>query len=275
MSHGGGGHASELYPEDQVLVVGAILSIVGIYIAHFASQAGYPQISMLLGGFLAAAATVAGANTTRKVAAYGLGTGVPSIGMVSLGMGTISALAGVLLASALIKNFGLPHEVIYSIPIIVVVVSVVLGYIVGRLTVNPIGMKIPIMVQSMTKLSLMGALSIMGFCVAYAGGFSPDVFINGAVKNGIIGLAFIAAGMAILHPFNACLGPNESHKRTLTLAVACGLLTWFVFSVAKLDVISSIASVILWAVVYRSFVKQSLNDACEVLYTPELPKKEM
>jgi len=275
MSHGGGGHASELYPEDQVLVVGAILSIVGIYIAHFASQGGYPQISMLLGGLLAAAATVAGANTTRKVAAYGLGTGVPSIGMVSLGMGTISALAGVLLASTLIKNFGLPSEVIYAIPIIVVVVSVVLGYIVGRLTVNPIGMKIPIMVQSMTKLSLMGALSIMGFCVAYAGGFSPDVFINGAVKNGIIGLAFIAAGMAILHPFNACLGPNESHKRTLTLAVACGLLTWFVFSVAKLDVISSIASVILWAVVYRSFVKQSLNDACEVLYTPELPKKEM
>ena len=275
MSHGGGGHAAELYPENQVLVIGAALSIVGMYIAHFASQSGYPQISMLLGGLLAAAATVAGANTTRKVAAYGLGTGVPSIGMVSLGMGTISALAGVLLAEALVSNFGLPAELTYAIPIIAAVVAIVLGFIVGKLTVKPIGMKIPIMVQSMTKLALMGALSIMGFCVAYAGGFSPDVFINGAVKNGIIGLAFIAAGMAILHPFNACLGPNESHKRTLTLAVACGLLTWFAFSVAKLDVISSVVSVILWAVVYKSFVKQSLNDACEVLYTPELPKKEM
>jgi tetrahydromethanopterin S-methyltransferase subunit C len=275
MSHGGGGHASELFPESQVLIIGAVLSIIGMYIAHFASQFGYPQLSMLLGGLLAAAATVAGANTTRKVAAYGLGTGVPSIGMVSLGMGTVSALAGVLMAKALISQFALPTAVIYAIPIIVTVVAIVLGFVVGKLTVKPIGMKIPIMVQSMTKLSLMGALSIMGFCVAYAGGFSPDVFMDGAIKNGIIGLAFIAAGMAILHPFNACLGPNESHKRTLTLAVACGLLTWFIFSVAKLDVISSIASIILWAVAYRSFVKQSLNDACEVLYTPELPKKEM
>jgi tetrahydromethanopterin S-methyltransferase subunit C len=270
MSHGGGGHAAELYPENQVLIFGAVLSIVGMYIAQFV-----PQLAMLVGGLLAAAATVAGANTTRRVAAYGLGTGVPSIGMVSLGMGTMSALAGVLLANAMVTQFGLPNSVIYAIPIIVAVVAIVLGFIVGKLTVKPIGMKIPIMVESMTKLALMGALSIMGFCVAFAGGFSPDVLIPGAIKNGIIGLAFIAAGMAILHPFNACLGPNESHKRTLLLAIACGLLTWFIFSVAKLDVISSIASVALWAVVYRSFVKQSLNDACDVLYTPELPKKEM
>jgi len=275
MSHGGGGHASDIFPENNVLIAGVVLSVVGMYIAQFATQYGYPQLSMLLGGFLAAAATIAGANTTRKVASYGLGTGVPSIGMVSLGMGTISALTGVLFGSALVSYFGLPHDVIYLIPIIAVVISIVLGYVVGKLTVNPIGMKIPIMVQSMTKLSLTGALAIMGFCVAYAGGFTQDVFMNGAVKNGIIGLAFIAAGMAILHPFNACLGPNESHKRTLTLAVACGLLTWFIFSVAKLDILSAVVAIILWAVVYRMFIKMSLNDACDVLYTPELPKKEL
>jgi len=53
---------------------------------------------------------VAGANTTRRVAAYGLGTGVPSIGMVSLGMGTMSTLAGVLLANAMVTQFGLPNS---------------------------------------------------------------------------------------------------------------------------------------------------------------------
>ena len=258
-----GGHASELYPGNQVLVAGIVLSIVGMYIAQFV-----PKIAMLIGGLLTVAATVAGANVTRKVAAYGLGTGVPSIGMISLGMGTIAALAGILLP----KVVGLPVEIT---PILTAVIAVVIGYIVGKLTVKPIGMKIPIMVQSMTKLSLMGALSILGFCVAYAGGFSPDVIMPGAIENGIIGLAFIAAGMAILHPFNACLGPNENHKRTLMLAVACGLLTWFVFSIASLDIISIVVSGILWAITYGLFVKQSLNDACDVLYTPELPKKEM
>ena len=38
MSHGGGGHAAELYPENQILAIGVVLSIVGMYIAHFASQ---------------------------------------------------------------------------------------------------------------------------------------------------------------------------------------------------------------------------------------------
>ncbi|WP_018153519.1 tetrahydromethanopterin S-methyltransferase subunit MtrC [Methanothermococcus thermolithotrophicus] len=263
MSHGGGGHAAELYPEEQVLAIGAIVSLVGIYIAHMV-----PQVAMLIGGLLAAAACVAGANTTRKVAAYGLGTGVPSIGMVSLGMGTISALAGVLLPPAI----GITE---LATPIVTAATAIVIGFIVGKLTVNPVGMKIPIMVQSMTKLSLMGALAILGFCTAFAGGFSADLIINGAVNNGIIGLAFITAGISILHPFNACLGPNESHKRTLMLAIACGLLTWFIFSIAKLDVISIVVSGIFWVVSYSLFVKQSLNDACDVLYTPELPKKEM
>ncbi|WP_292459599.1 tetrahydromethanopterin S-methyltransferase subunit MtrC [Methanothermococcus sp.] len=270
MSHGGGGHAAELYPENQILIVGVVLSIVGMYIAQF-----IPQLAMLVGGLLTVAATVAGANTTRRVAAYGLGTGVPSIGMLSLGMGTVAALSGVLLANGMVTQYGFSNVVLYLIPIFVAVIAIVLGFIVGKLTVKPIGMKIPIMVESMTKLALMGALSIMGFCVAFAGGFLPNVVIPGAVNNGIIGLAFIAAGMAILHPFNACLGPNESHKRTLLLAVACGLLTWFIFSVASLDVVSIIVSAVLWAIVYRLFVKQSLNDACDVLYIPELPKKEM
>jgi len=274
MSHGGGGHAAEKYPEMQLLAGATVLTIAGMYIAHFATQFGYGQFSMLIGGLLTVTATVAGANTTRKVAAYGLGTGVPSIGMAALGMGTLSALAGVLIPAVLVSQFGLPTEILYSVPILIAIVALILGAVVGKLTVNPIGMKIPIMVQSMTYLSLMGALSVAGFCVAFAGGFTSNIFIPGAVSNGIIGLAFITAGMAILHPFNACLGPNEDHTRTIKLAVACGLLTWFIFSVAKLDIISSVVSLVLWAIMYMAFVKQSLNDACDVLYTPELPKKD-
>ncbi|ABO34331.1 tetrahydromethanopterin S-methyltransferase, subunit C [Methanococcus maripaludis C5] len=262
MSHGGGGHAAELFPEDQVLAFGAVLSLVGIYIAHF-----FPSLAMLLGGLLAAGACVAGANTTRRVAAYGLGTGVPSIGMVSLGMGTISALAGVLIPSA----FGLP---VLVTPILAAVIAVVVGFIVGKLTQNPVGMKVPIIVSSMTKLSLMGALAILGFCTAFAGGFSADIIINGAINNGVIALAFIAAGMAILHPFNACIGPDESHKRTMTLAVACGFMAWLVFAIAKLDIVSTAVAAIFWFIAYGTFVKTSLADACEVKYVPELPKKE-
>ena len=269
MSHGGGGHAAELYPENQIIALGTLLAILGMYISQF-----FPQVSMLLGGLLASAATVAGANTTRKVAAYGLGTGVPSIGMLSLGMGIIAAVAGIFLVNALVKHFHVDPIVLYFIPIVGTIIAVILGYVVGRLTVNPIGMKIPIMVESMTKLSLMGALSILGFCSAYAGGFLPEIIIPGAIKNGVMALAFIAAGMDILHPFNACLGPDESHKRTLLLAVACGFLTWFIFAVARLEVISTVVSLVLWALAYREFIKQSLKDACAVYYTPELPKRE-
>jgi tetrahydromethanopterin S-methyltransferase subunit C len=262
MSHGGGGHAAELFPETQVLGIGLVLALIGMYIANF-----LPEYAMLIGGALTVPACVAGANTTRKVAAYGLGTGVPSIGMVSLGMGTISALAAVYLPVAL----GIDSM---ATPIIAVIVSLLIGAIVGKLTQNPVGMKVPIIVSSMIKLSLMGALSILGFCTAFAGGFSANVFIPGAIETGMIGLAFIAAGIAILHPFNACLGPNESHRRTMYLAIACGLLAWLVFAISKLDAISTVISAVLWVATYAMFVKMSLNDASDVLYTPELPKKE-
>lgn len=117
-------------------------------------------------------------------------------------------------------------------------------------------------------------MALLGFTVAYVGSLEPQKYIDYALNNGMMALAFIAAGMAILHPFNACLGPNESHKRTLTLAVACGFITWFVFSVVKLDIVSIIVSIILWAIVYVKFVKMSFKDACAVLHVPEIPKKE-
>ena len=264
MSHGGGGHAAELYPENQIFAAGIVLSLIGIYAAHFLSDFG---LSMLIGGLLVSSACVAGANTVRKVAAYGLGTGVPSIGMISLGMGTLAAVAGVLIP----KAFGIPYLVA---PILTLIIALIVGFIVGNLTVKPVGMKIPIMVRSMTYLSVAGALALLGFTTAYVGSLEPTAFVKGALNTGVMALAFITAGMAILHPFNACLGPNESHKRTLTLAVACGLITWFIFSVVKLDVISMVVSIILWAVVYVKFVKMSFKDACAVLYTPEIPKKE-
>ncbi|ENN96457.1 tetrahydromethanopterin S-methyltransferase subunit C [Methanocaldococcus villosus KIN24-T80] len=263
MAHGGGGHAAELYPEEQIFGIGIALALIGCYLAHFLSGYG---LSMLIGGLLVSASCVAGANTVRKVAAYGLGTGVPSIGMLSLGMGTVSAIAGVLIT----KSLNIPY---LAGPILALVISAIVGYIVGKLTVKPVGMKIPIMVRSMTFLSIAGAMALLGYSVAYAGSLDPNVFIN-ALNDGIMAIAFIASGMAILHPFNACLGPNESHKRTLTLAIACGLLTWFIFSVIKLDIVSVVVSIILWAIVYVKFVKMSFNDACCVLYIPEIPKKE-
>ena len=109
---------------------------------------------MLIGGLLVSAACVAGANTVRKVAAYGLGTGVPSIGMISLGMRTLAAVAGILIPKAL----GLPYLVA---PILTLILALVVGVIVGNLTVKPVGMKIPIMVRSMTYLSVAGALALL------------------------------------------------------------------------------------------------------------------
>ena len=46
------------------------------------------------GALGAICATIWGADAVRRVASYGLGTGVPSIGLLALGMGIVAALFG-------------------------------------------------------------------------------------------------------------------------------------------------------------------------------------
>jgi tetrahydromethanopterin S-methyltransferase subunit C len=45
-----------------------------------------------------------GAEAVRRVAKYGLGTGVPSIGQIAMGMGIIAAMFGLAIVKAVSQN---------------------------------------------------------------------------------------------------------------------------------------------------------------------------
>ena len=91
----------------------------------------------------------------------------------------------------------------------------------GYLANDVLNMKIPVMIQSLTKVAVVGALTLMGFAVLITGQLHvrgphhrvshavwcarhaqlPGRFIGGALTA----VAFLLGAIAIQHPFNACL----------------------------------------------------------------------
>ena len=174
-------------------------------------------VGSLLAAIGAVLAIVWGADAIRRVASYGLGTGVPSIGYMSLSVGVISALAGLSLATIL--KIGLLG------PIAGFVIAVIIGAIIAIVATKIVGMKIPIMLQCTIEIAGAACLSILGFAVAIAGSYDMMAIYEHVVATGFIAVLFIMCTMAIQHPFNACLGPNEDQVRTTRL-VPC-IHRWF------------------------------------------------
>ena len=82
----------------QLMVIGILGGLIGIYIASYLnSWTGTAWFSFIaaLGAILA---VYYGADAVRRVASYGLGTGVPSIAMLSFGAGQIAVLLGLAVA---------------------------------------------------------------------------------------------------------------------------------------------------------------------------------
>lgn len=71
---------------NHLLILGIIGGLVGIYLCNINDVIG-PVIA----GLGSVCATVWGANAIRSVASYGLGTGVPSIGYMTLSIGIIGS----------------------------------------------------------------------------------------------------------------------------------------------------------------------------------------
>ena len=121
---------------------------MGIYLGALIS----PLFSFF-GGIGAICAAIWGADAVRRVASYGLGTGVPSIGLLALGVGVVAAL------------FGLSVGGILG-PIVAFIVACIIGAVIGVLANRVIGMAIPVMEQTMTEIAGSGALLIIGLSVA-------------------------------------------------------------------------------------------------------------
>lgn len=280
MSAAGGGAPSAGIPQSRTIPLGIIGGLVGIYLAPYLG----PVAGSLVASLGAVAAIIWGADAIRRVASYGLGTGVPSIGYMSLAIGIVGGLAGI----AGVALFG--SSLALAGPIMGLIIAMIIGAIVALIGKKIIKMKIPVLVQCTAELAGASALSVIGFSVAIAapvaGLIGKSAISMGAIQpavisTGFIALLFILNTMTIQHPFNACLGPNEKQTRTLKLAVSTAFIEMAIIGLLALIVsgnswvaIVPIIGALGWLVSFRAFLGASIEDAASTRWSGMWPKEE-
>ena len=270
MSAGGSadGAAAGAVNSTHLLILGVVGGLIGIYLSGFLGE----TIGSLFGALGAVCAIVWGSDAIRRVASYGLGTGVPSIGYMSLSVGVISACTGISLAALL--NMPILG------PVAGLLVAVIIGAVISLIATKIVGMKIPIMVQCTIEIAAAAMISILGFSAAIAGTYEMAAIYENVVATGFIAVLFIMCTMAIQHPFNACLGPNEDQVRTLKCAASTAFLSMTLTGLMSVTTgglgwfIVFIVGLIGWIISFRAFVLASCNDAASTKWAGLWPKVE-
>ena len=259
-------------PHDKMLGIGVVGALVCLYIVYLNSLMS-TEVFAFFGGLAAVIALWWGTDSIKTLCSYGLGTGVPSAGMISLGSGVIAFLFATKLA-------GISPLLV---PIGCVIIAAIIGAILGFISDKVLNMNIPVMTRMIAELTIVGSLTMLGFTAMVSGSFIFTDLIAGSVSflgmevtsyaasvigGCVLATIFMLGAIAIQHPFNACLGPNESWDRTQMCALECGFLSMLVvaiMSVAFLSlfavVISFAISVILWGWSYSEYIKLSKRDA--------------
>jgi len=271
MSLGGAaGGAPSAWDPKKLRMYGLVGSIVGIYLGSILNTMLSTNVFSFIGAVAAIFAVVMGANAVRRVCAYGIGTGVPSIGMLALGMGIIAVMFGLSVAEAM--GFGLLG------PIITLVYAGIFGYIIGVIANKVIKFNIPVMEEGNADLSMAGALAILGWSFAISGTLGYADIVTDVLMSGYIAIIFIAGGLAILHPFNANLGPDEKQDRTLVNSLMVSGLAMVATGIAALSTQGLAAGLLqlvigfaLWFYFFKMYYKLVKRDAAAVVGTGLLP----
>ena len=271
MSLGGAaGGAPSAWDPKKLRMYGLVGSIVGIYLGSILNIMLSTNVFSFIGAVAAIFAVVMGANAVRRVCAYGIGTGVPSIGMLALGMGIIAVMFGLSVAEAM--GFGLLG------PIITLVYAGIFGYIIGVIANKVIKFNIPVMEEGNADLSMAGALAILGWSFAISGTLGYADIVTDVLMSGYIAIIFIAGGLAILHPFNANLGPDEKQDRTLVNSLMVSGLAMVATGIAALSTQGLAAGLLqlvigfaLWFYFFKMYYKLVKRDAAAVVGTGLLP----
>lgn len=271
MSVGGSaGGAPSAYEPKKIRMYGLVGSIVGIYLGSILNSALDTQVFSFIGAVAAIFAVVMGANSVRRICAYGIGTGVPSIGMLALGMGIIAVMFGLSVAETL--GFGMLG------PIITLIYAGAFGYIIGVIANKVIKFNIPVMEEGNADLSMAGALAILGWSFAISGTLGYEDIVTDVLMTGYIAIIFIAGGLAILHPFNANLGPDEKQDRTLVNAIMVGGLAMTATGIGALltqglseGLLQIIIGFAIWYYFFKMYYKLVKRDASAVVGTGLLP----
>ncbi|WP_292519400.1 tetrahydromethanopterin S-methyltransferase subunit MtrC [Methanoculleus sp.] len=255
-------------PHNQILIYGLVGSLVLIYLTYLNTITGTQYFSFF-GGLAAVAALLWGTDTIKHLCSYGLGTGVPSAGMIALGSGVLAALFG--------ATTGL------FAPIVTIIVAAIIGAVAGVMANNVVRMDIPVMIVSLIELAIVGAMTVLGLAAMACGtfefigmitgtitilGFAVQTYEASVIGGSIIAVIFMLGAIAIQHSFNACLGPGEQQDRTLMLAAECGFLSMitvaimsFAFIALLPALVSLVVSIIGWLYTYARYIALSKRDA--------------
>jgi len=255
-------------PHNQILIYGLVGSLVLIYLTYLNTITNTEYFSFF-GGLAAVVALLWGTDTIKHLCSYGLGTGVPSAGMIALGSGVVAALFGATTGIAA--------------PIVTIIIAAIIGAVAGVMANHVVRMDIPVMIVSLTELAIVGAMTVLGLSAMACGtfeflgmitgeiailGFAVPTYEFSLIGGSIIAVIFMLAAIAIQHSFNACLGPGEKQDRTLMLAAECGFLSMipiaiisFAFVAFLPALISLLVSIIGWIYTYVQYIALSKRDA--------------
>lgn len=255
--------------------IGIVGGLIGIFLAYFLNTTMNVTYFSFLGAAGAVLAIVWGADAVRRICKYGIGTGVPSIGMLAFGMGLLATLLGL--------KIGDYVNIVYVGPIAALILSLIQGAIIGYIANAVLKMKIPTMQIGMIFIAGAASLALMGFTTTVTGKFDFTTMITSIFNTGFIAPLFMIGALPMLHPFNACLGPDEDQRRTLTLAVEASLLSTIMFGIMSLAIfqnsmVSSLITIVLaligWIYAYLAYFKKVKESGTVILSTGLLPKKE-
>ena len=267
MSVAAGGGASKI-DKTKLMMYGLGGGVLGIYLAHVLNEVTGTDYFSFLAGLGVIAAIVMGADAVRRVCSYSIGTGVPSIGLMAMGMGLVAAMFGLSIGGV-------------AGPIIGIAVSMGFGYVVGLLTNKIIKMNIPVLEETLMTLGGAGAIVLIGLGVMISGVIDYRVIIGNVIDTGYIAIVFIIGSLAILHPFNANLGPDETQDRTLVHSISAGALAMFAVGIASLETIgvegfvSIFVAAVVWIVFFKKFFELVKRDSAGVKGTGLLPEGGM
>ncbi|HJK00771.1 MAG TPA: tetrahydromethanopterin S-methyltransferase subunit C [Methanocorpusculum sp.] len=259
-------------PHNKIMTIGLVLALVSLYIAVAGSYVGYDCLAFF-GGIAAIGSLIWGNSTIKRLCSYGIGTGVPSAGMLAFGSGVIAMLFATKLA--IFSPFIVPFAGLFF--------ALFVGLILGWISNSVLNMKIPVMTRSIAELAAVGCLAIMGLTVVAIGdlgfhqlttytlsilGLTVELHALSYIATGVISVSFMLGAIALQHPFNACLGPGEKQDRTNMLAIECGFLSMVVMAVISFAFVSFVAAwislifaLIGWYWSYKQYFALSQRDA--------------
>lgn len=245
-----------------IAALGIVVPLLGIFAASLYDFFAF------LGGIAIIFATLWGANGVRTVAKYGIGTGVPSVGMVALGGAVAAVVVGVYLAS----------KTVLLAPVLALVFALLTGLLIGLSARYILKMNIPVMVRCMTEMCGAGALLILAHIATITGSFDM-LSLKSMAEVGIVLMVFIIGALGILHPYNACLGADERQGRTLKLSLATGSAQVILAGIASLyfiglpGMLTVIFGALAWYVTYSMFVRTCFEEGI-VMNTGLIPEVE-